>query len=160
MLKKKMNIQIILLFTFVLLCESSSEDFYELIERRFLFNNVKYPNCINHENCKAEEYCFVKNRQLIGYCAKKHRDFEACIGDYQCESDYCHWNRCKGLPAFKNIERGNKCQMNDECNHEQRCERYKCVDKTQNGWCATDSHCMSNHCKLFKCTSYVARKRI
>ena len=147
-----MEIQIILLALFAILPNSLTEDFNgdsELMDRRVVFN--MYPNCLLHEDCKKDEYCYTRKKQTIGLCTKKERHFEACTSDEQCESDHCHWSRCKGMPAFRNLKKGRQCQKDVDCHSEQRCDRKKCVDKTISGWCSSDSDCMSNYCKMFKC---------
>ena len=75
-------------------------------------------------------------RAKFGYaeatCHNKQQDTAFCRRNYECLSNHCHWKRCKGI-AFKNIERDASCHKSDDCNHEQRCEKQRCVNKKKIG---------------------------
>ena len=150
-----MKLQMFILFAFVALCKSSAEDLSEegeLFERRLYGNKINRPGCVRHTDCETHEYCLTDKFGFAeARCHNKQQDTAFCRMDFECLSNHCHWKRCKGI-AFKNIERGVRCQKSDDdCNHNQRCEQHRCVDKKKIGWCAFDSDCFSNHCNNFKC---------
>ena len=128
----------------ILLCLMSSIAAYSVL-------NVYESVCGVDVDCKVGYYCHKSGRKL-GYCTEKTQDGGRCVMDRICKSGNCHFFKC--LAKYFNVkvlQKNGFCSNDSYCHFEQYCEDNFCNDRKLDGWCKSDSQCLSNDCSIFRC---------
>jgi hypothetical protein len=106
--------------------------------------------CIQHKDCKGNEYCDYRKKDW-NVCRPKGDDGDYCMINFRCLSGYCVGFKCRGSKHSPNDPMNGRCEHDYDCHKTQHCSKRKCIDRKHQGFCATDTQCLSNLCEFFRC---------